>query len=253
MAGAKKKKKPVTNPARGFATTSVASSKPRQEVPDVTPTIESKLANIVSVDDTAKSAAPDTSSTKIPAEISPEDFEKQLYESELQVLVEKHSQKSKREATRQIARLQTDRRILRTQADTLNTRKWLPPELMDEVLEFIEVDGRSTTQSGNELNLPQKGLSEEDLMVKLWTLQQTLDGAGFAEDRIRLVLEYILNMSEKVVLGNKESIWGLEESLDWLARECPKTDLPDYENWQKKYLGSKNPSGQRRLSIPAKS
>jgi ATP-dependent RNA helicase DHX29 len=247
MAGAKKKKKPASNPARGFATTSIASKPKLEATEEATASIEppsSKTGHVSETKDGAnttkagdQNGAKDSTSLK---QLSPEEFERQLEESELQVLVDKHAQKSKRDAVRQIARLQTDRRLLRSQADTLNTRRWLPPELMDEILEVVMDDGRSNPNSTSDTTTAQKTLSEEDLTIRLWTLQQTLIGASFGDDKTKAVLEYILETSDRVVLGNKESVWGLEESLDWLARECARTELPDYDNPQKKVLKSAN-------------
>lgn len=250
MAGGKKKKKPVSNPARGFATTSIAS-KPRAEIAEITPTSDVQTKNSEPFKPTseaplsdrpAETAAPDT------ANLTPEEFEKQLEEAELQNIVEKHAQKSKRDATRQIVRLQTDRRLLRSQAEPINTRRWLPPELMDEILEAVAVDSRSAVAS--ESATAQKPLSEEDLIIRLWTLQQTLAGAGFGEGRVGDAIEYILTTADKVLFGNKESVWGLEESLDWLARESPREDLPDYDHVQKKYLqNSKHNIGGNYIDV----
>jgi ATP-dependent RNA helicase DHX29 len=247
MAGGKKKKKPASNPARGFATTSIAS-KPRSEVLDTITVSESQsvVSNVkVGEDGIVLSSAEAKTGNSASALTSPEDFEKQLEESELQVLVEKYSQKSKRDAGRQISRLQTDRRLLRGQAEMLNTRKWLPPELIDEILDVIVADSRLANQAVDSEKSPsQKNLSEEDLAIKLWTLKQTLEGSGFHENKVQQALLYILEVSEKVVFGNKDSVWGLEESLDWLARECSRTELPDYESWQRKPLqGLKSQAG----------
>lgn len=252
MAGGKKKKKPASNPARGFATTSIAS-KPRAEISDASHKVEDSSHAVTNGDsknslNTESALAPENGNqTTKPAEVSPEEFEKQLELSELQNLVEKHSQRAKRDAARQISRLQTERRILRGQADNLNTRKWLPPDLVEEILEVILEDahslGHGTSQDNSLTSVTQKSISEEDLTIKLWTLQQALDGAGFDKDQVVLVLSHILSISDKVVTGNKDTIWGLEESLEWLARECPKHQLPDYEGLQKKLPGMKSQTG----------
>lgn len=242
MAGAKKKKtKPTANPARGFATTSIAS-KPRAEVnepaqtaaeggklpSDAPPTSSSRDPNAPPSDPSSDSK-PNTSQQK--QTLSPEEFERQLEESELQLLVEKHAQKVKRDAQRQKSRLETDRRLLRGQAESLNTRKWLPQELMDHILDLIQAESRfgassftseSTSSSGK---LP----SEEDLVVKLWTLQLTLTSAGFSDDRVKSVLQYVLDIAANINGMTKDSIWGLEEALDWLARECTRDELHDYD------------------------
>ena len=253
MAGGKKKKKLASNPARGFATTSVAS-KPRADVSDIASTVEGSSKPVtpseksIEVGTGSDGAVGSETQTKFVPQISPEEFEKQLEVSELQDLVDKHAQKSKREAARQISRLQTERRLLRNQADTLNTRKWLPPELIDGILEVITADSYAasrTTSPDNHSKL--KSLSEEDLTIKLWTLQQTLDGIGFSKEKILLVLDYILGVSDKISIGNKESIWGLEESLEWLALECARDELSDYDSSQIKLKFLKSQTGMSIL------
>lgn len=232
MAPGKKKKKPASNPARGFATTSIAS-KPKVEIaePEELPTLSTESQPNTEVTDSTKSSTPKPEGSVAGKELSPEEFEKQLEESELQILVEKHAQKSKRDALRQKTRLETDRRVLRGQADTLITRRWLPPELMEEILDLIQTETRFAGQENVNTSKP---VSEEELTVRLWTLQQALVGSGFWEDKVILALRYVLDISEKITSGNKDAIWGMEESLDWLARECPREELPDYESWQRR-------------------
>jgi len=161
--------------------------------------------------------------------LSAEEFEKQLEEDELQLLVEKYGQKSRRDAQRQCARLTTDRRLLRGQADSVNAKKWLPPELMEHVLDLIKAESRFAASSvGSEGTSGAKLPSEEELIARLWTLQQTLLAAGFVAERVQFVLKYVLDVATSVVSSNKDTIWGLDEALDWLARECDMEDLPDY-------------------------
>lgn len=232
MAGGKKKKKPASNPARGFATTSIAS-KPKAEVAIIEPeTIAIELPKSVENQQgdlkTTGSAIGETEQT-----LTPEEFERELENSELQILVEKHAQKSKRDALRQKVRLETERRLLRGQAENLNTRKWLPSELTDEILDLVKAEGRFLGQVADNSNTL-KQASEEELTIRLWTLQQALIQAGFVEDKVALALQHVLGISDKLGTGNKDSIWGMEESLDWLARECPREELPDYDNWNRK-------------------
>lgn len=245
MAGKKKKTKPASNPARGFATTSIAS-KPKAQAAEpaaATPSlVEDKTAG-PSVTTSEKTTTTKQDTTKT-AQLSPEEYEKHLEESELQVLAEKHATKARRDASRQVTRLQTDRRLLRSQADFLNTRKWLPTELLVDILELVNKDAKYSSQNTND-SPQQKPLSEEELTIRLWTLQQALEGAGFPEGRARAAVKYILDTSDKVVLGNKDSIWGLEEALQWLARECSRDELPDYESFQTKVLQKQ--VGKRRL------
>ncbi|KAI2609223.1 P-loop containing nucleoside triphosphate hydrolase protein [Hypoxylon sp. NC1633] len=242
MGGAKKKKtKAAANPARGFATTSIAS-KPRAEIAneplptaadegklDAPPTSSSHDPNAPPSNSNPDSYIPENKHRK--EVLSPEEFERQLEESDLQLLVEKYAQKVKRDAQRQKSRLETDRRLLRVQAESLNTRKWLPQELMDQILDLIQAENRfgASYSAGENASSNGKSPSEEDLVVRLWTLQLTLTAAGFSEDRVKAVLQYVLDIASRVTSTSKDNIWGLEEALDWLARECTKEELHDYD------------------------
>ncbi|KAI1136284.1 P-loop containing nucleoside triphosphate hydrolase protein [Hypoxylon sp. FL0543] len=240
MAGAKKKKtKPAANPARGVATTSIAS-KPRAEITNepAQPATQGKLDAPPSSSSREPNPPPSNpdpdntpKNTQEKKELSPEEFERQLEESELQLLVEKHAQRVKRDAQRQKSRLETDRRLLRGQAEYVNTRRWLPQELMDHVLDLIQAENRfgaspftseTATSSG-------KPPSEEELVTRLWTLQLTLAGIGFSEERVKAVLQYVLDVAASMNGASKDNIWGLEEALDWLARECTREELSDYD------------------------
>lgn len=228
----KKKAKAPANPARGFATTSTPS-KPRVEASEPTGTPQ----RATNSQDTAKSKEGEPASqagsvetTSNPAvvvpQLSPEEFERQLEESELQLLVEKYGQETRRGALRQQARLETDRRVLRPQAEPINVYKWLPPEILDQVLELIRAESRYASAafaSDGPMNakLPQ----EEELTMRLWTLQQTLVLLGFQPHRVDGAVRYILAVSPTITSANKDSIWALEEALDWMARECNASEL----------------------------
>ncbi|RYO83781.1 hypothetical protein DL764_009424 [Monosporascus ibericus] len=241
MAGAKKKKtKPAANPARGFATTSIAS-KPRAEntesasannaeVPPVAPGDKPGVPTTYSTQDAKAQPEGARKASRQKEELTPEEFERQLLESELQLLVEKYAQKVKRDAQRQKSRLETDRRLLRGQAESVNTRKWLPQELMDHILDLIQAEGRFSTSSLlAEGTAAGKALPEEDLIIKLWTLEQTLKGVSFPEEKVKGVLQYVLEIASNIPVTTKDSIWGLEEALDWLARECTRDEFRDYD------------------------
>lgn len=233
MAGKKKTKKPAANPARGFATQSIASKARVEPVDEPTPpskkAAETTKSNSPSQPHDVDNSVSDTQVKR--KELTPEEFEAQLEEAELQLLVEKHAQKTRRDAQRQKQRLDTDRRLLRSQAEPINAKKWLPNELMDHILDLIQAEGRfsasSTTSDGV---VGGKMLSEEDLTVKLWTLQQTLWGSGFPEEKVRAALQYVLDISTSISGSIKDSIWGLDEAMDWFARECPLEELPEYDS-----------------------
>ncbi|KAI0006861.1 P-loop containing nucleoside triphosphate hydrolase protein [Xylariaceae sp. FL0662B] len=241
MAGAKKKKtKPAANPARGFATTSIAS-KPRADTPEPSSTSNAAEGGKLDVPPASSSLdknAPPSNSQPVGStdnarkaeSLSPEEFEKQLEESELQLLVEKFSPKVKRDSTRQKSRLETDRRLLRSQAELLNVKKWLPQELLENILDLIQAESRFGTSSLTAEGTSSGKLpSEEDLTMRLWTLEQTLTGVGFSEEKVKAALQYVLEIASSIGSTVKDNIWGLEEALDWLARECTREELHDYD------------------------
>jgi ATP-dependent RNA helicase DHX29 len=241
MAPSKKKKKPAANPARGFATTSIAS-KPRPETAEEDVKTQSNVAESMTTPKNGttgpnKASSADNMALATPSQgqvLSPEEFERQLEESELQLLVEKHGQKVKRDAQRQRTRLETDRRLLRGQADSINSLKWLPQELMDYILDLIKAESRfASSNLGNDAAVAGKLPSEEDTIARLWTLQQTLEAVCFPEHRIKAVIQYISDIASNVSTPGKDLIWGLEEALEWLARECDPNELPKYESKSK--------------------
>jgi ATP-dependent RNA helicase DHX29 len=234
MAAGKKKKKPTANNARGFATTSIAS-KPRLETTETAASAKTNDAGHSAAESAqaqaTKQEATNVASTPKPEKhLSPEEFERQLEESELQLLVDNHAQKAKRDAQRQKVRLETDRRLLRSQAESINSRKWLPPELVEHILQLLKEEGRyAAANPGADASSTAKSLSEDDLTIKLWTLQQALLAAGFADDKVRSVLEQLVNLGPQAVGAGKDLIWGIDEALDLLARQCDLDELPDYE------------------------
>lgn len=231
MAGNKKKKKPAANPARGFATTSIAA-KPRPEANEPEPATPAgappdKKDAPPSTVEAANADGDDTTEKSLSAE----EFERQLEESELQLLVERLAQKCKRDAARQRNRLETDRRLLRGQAESINSIKWFNAEIMKHVQDLISGETRFSVSSlSAESHSAGKMPSEEDMVARLWTLQLTLQSAGFQESRVRSAIKHILDITPSISAPGKDLIWGLEESLDWLARACDVGELPAYEN-----------------------
>lgn len=255
MAGKKKTKKPAANPARGFATTSIAS-KPRAdpaEAPgDDAPTPPNDSGAPPSSDATPRSTAANggdtTTATKGPSQnLTPEEFERQLEESELQLLVEKYAQKVRKDALRQKGRLETDRRVLRGAAESINTKKWLPQELMDHILGLIQAEGRFAASSVSSEGATSRLPSEEDLIIRLWTLQETLGSASFPQERVEPALQFALDIAPNIAYNSRsESIWGLEEVLDWFARECSREELPDYSG---RKPGAKSQAGMHACIV----
>lgn len=236
MAPSKKKRKPASNPARGFATTSTVS---KAKVNDVvendeeteTEELEQGAANVLihQVGDNVEKAL---------HELSPEELEKQLEESTLQVFAETYGNKIKKEASRQTTKLQTERRLLRTQAEPLDTRQWLPPETTQLVLNLLEPLDAKQSKSDESDNSPDSKqgvayLSDDDLLIKLWTLRRLLPQLGFSLAVTHLALRHLLgkmnNLDPKSLPAAKDSVWGLEECFSWLALVFKPEDLPTLE------------------------
>ena len=238
----KKKKKPAANPARGFATVSQASKKVVEREAEADAPSEVRVNTGQGVSSVPKQTSTQDGDVTVTAStvegnthLSPEEFETALEESELQLWVDKHGQSVRREISRQLGRLQTDRRVLREQAQVLITRNWLPPELMTDVLDMIKSDSEEgSLLPDSESKLGGKSISEEGLTIRLWTLKQILLDLAFEPADIERVLQYVLASKPQ---ATKEAVWGLVESLDWLALYADRKDLPDYQIRQQRVVG----------------
>lgn len=230
----KKKKKAVSNPARGFATVSVPSKpKPETSEPPSSTATESKSTP----QNEPQPPAPEVLSTGAGApqadpslqNLSPEELEKHLEEAELQILVDKFAAKCRSDATRQASKLDTERRVFRQQSVSLSLLEWLPSELQDKILEIADAEEHDyLTANGRNANPKQTG-SEEDLYVKLWTLKETLLKLGFSDSRTEEALKHILTYFDgNPASASREVVWNLDESLEWLAMHSEKKDLPSY-------------------------
>ncbi|PNS15386.1 ATP-dependent RNA helicase DHX36 [Sphaceloma murrayae] len=225
--GSKKKKKPVANPARGFATTSVASKaklETRDEVEKPTeasdnrPTQKDVAPQSEGSNGGSFQAAPDRELK----DLTPEEMEAQLERSELQHLVEQIAPKVKRDSARQITRLETDRRVLRGQSEWLSTSSWLPGDLKQHIRELVmdvSLDERALELNGSQY------ANEEVILARIWTLQSILRGLRFPETHICKVLEHLLESH----VDADGIAWGLGGSLEWLAVHAGSKELRDYE------------------------
>lgn len=234
MVGKKKKTKPVANPARGFATTSIAS-KPKPEKAFVDASTEVSGTASPATDPTSvaseeiiqpiQSANKSTASREL-HELSPEELEAQLELSELQNVIEQQGPKARKESSRQASRLQTDRRLLRSQAETLSVREWLPDELMQQLVDLaLEESGSDSLANSTPNSL--KRSSEDDLLSKVWQLKLTLDALDLTEEQGRSALRFILAHPPTDESAN--FAWGLAEIFDWLALHSDNGVLLDYD------------------------
>ena len=236
----RKKKKAASNPGRGFATTSTVSrSKFQQDTEALEVSVNEPVEGLQ-----ADKGGQSFHDQQIPPEkqpqlheLTPEELERQLEESELQLLLEQHGEKSKKDASRQISRLHTEKRLLRSQADHFIVRSWLPRELMELIelslnAQFKEIVSPTSVATKTETKTEiSDSLPEDGLLIRLWTLEQVLIGLGFQHGR---ALDAVLHVIQRKAgqkdeqKASKDILWGLEECLDWLALCCDATELPSY-------------------------
>lgn len=233
MAPNRKKKKAVNNPGRGFATTSTPSkAKPQEQTAaseeNAEPTASDQILRGQSHASEAEQPERELH------ELSPEELEAQLEESDLQLLAEKHGEKSRKDASHQASRLITEKRLLRSQAETLILHPWLPVDLMNLILSYVESqhrDGKSSAPA-SQAKVMAKDVPEDDIVIRVWTVEQTLTQMGFsldqARDASRNLVKREFSGSPAAAVG-KESIWGLTDCLNWLAMTCDASQLPGYE------------------------
>ena len=233
MAPNRKKRKAVNNPGRGFATTSTPSkAKPQEQTAasegnaEPTPSDQILRSHL-------HASEPEKPEREL-HELSPEELELQLEESDLQLLAEKHGEKSRKVASHQASRLITEKRVLRSQAETLTLHSWLPVDLINLILSYVESqqgDGKTSTPASQTTHMA-RSVPEDDIVVRVWTVEQTLVQMGFsvdqARDASRNLVKREFSGSPAAAVG-KESIWGLNECSNWLAMTCNASQLPEYE------------------------
>lgn len=238
MAPNRKKKKLAGNPARGFATTSIVSKSKLDDAPAVDDIAEPESKIVAQAPSVAtKPTTNGQRAEKELHELTPDELERRLEESELQLLVEKHAEKASKESSRQVSRLQTERRLLRMQALPLYTSRWLPEELLQLIYDYT---ARETARSllPSEFASAQKknGTSTDDLSIRLWTLKRTLVDLGFLQYRVDEAIAHLIRAEQTMeranIMAGKDGIWGLEDCMDWLALTCTREELPDYDTYR---------------------
>ena len=227
MAPNRKKKKPASNPNRGFATVSIP--KPKDNVEEISGSDAKELGNGVppakeigfDIENATSTPAQTATAKQEVEDLSPEEFERQLEESDFQLTIEKYREKAQRDASRQATRLQAERRMVRPQAETLYVNSWLPLELMQLATQYLEMQEDSRPVSAMTESRKQVSVeSEEDLTAKLWVLQQILFQLGFEDTDSTLTHLLRISQEARSLPVGKDSVWGLEECIDWLALRC---------------------------------
>lgn len=207
-----KKKKPAANPARGFATTSVPSKPKVDQAAEPNVKVPKEVAAVL-----AQPAQASSNSEPSAAAVSqtPEELEAQLERDELQLLIEKHAAKARRESRRQVLKFQTDQRVLRPQAQSMTVHDWLPEDVLNKIIALALAESNDSNQRQGQQSF-RKVLSEEDALAKLWTLDLTLRDMGFEQDHIQDVLQWLCANAANVD-ATVGGTWGFQEALEWLA------------------------------------
>lgn len=240
MAPNKKKKKAASNPARGFATTSTASKPKHDGAKELKSGVQLDVENndahsTISKDCVRIDSSANREHEKPLDELTPEELESQLEESGLQILVENHGENIKKSVSRQLSRFQSEKRLLLSQAEQLSIRQWLPPEIMQIITDLLQAqeDSNGYLKASIVSNHTATDLSEDDLLVKLWTLKRILPLLGFSEQRTDLALHYLVTTAIKSgpqsPALSKDSIWGLDECFAWLGLNSEPVNLPKFE------------------------
>ncbi|KAL1596221.1 hypothetical protein SLS59_007920 [Nothophoma quercina] len=245
-----KKKKPAGNPARGFATTSVAS-KPKVEksAVDAATTKESAPASTKdnpTVPQAAIPVAKKEDSVKQEVTQTPEELEAQLERDELQLLVEKHAVKVRRESRRQVTKFETDRRVLRAQSHHMTVHEWLPSEILNTIISLAQTESNDSNRRQGQQQSLLKVMSEEDAMSKLWTLNLTLRDLGFSHEQIEPVLRWLC--ADAGGIDATSTVWGLQEALEWLALDQCEGHSFSYEDAKPRQSAISTPDMSRPVS-----
>ena len=230
----KKNKKTQANPARGFATTSIISkSKANEDVAESADyqakATEAPVSGIEGPTQTQEAARKASDAADL-STLGPEELEARLESEDLQLFVEKHGPKVKKDAARTISRLCTERRLARGQAETLNLRRWLPQDVLEAVLEGVrEDDGKAPTASRSRQDLP-----DELLTARLWSLKQALQGLAFTKDQCERAITHVLEnptlIDQATSEETRDGLWGLGVCLDWLGTSYDESELPGYHS-----------------------
>jgi len=225
--GTKKKRKVVANPARGFATTSIISKARVQDdqsnsAEDNNLTTPETFTPTPTVEEESHSSKDRAIDLK---DLTPEELELELEKGELQQIVDKYATKVHRDVARQVAQLETDRRISRTHADNLSTRIWFDDETNSTLLDLIK---RNASTDINYNTSPTNSVNEEILLVRIWTLRLILDALGILARLVEHAIQHVLDLA--TIAENSDVQWGVTEALECIALCYNDDEIQEYDH-----------------------
>lgn len=234
MPSQKRKKKPASNAARGFTTTSIPS---KSKVDDNETEDIADLLSKLTTSDVPGNEPIDSSTPRITGELQTELYDFTSQESELhteefdlQLLIEEYGVRSKKDASRQVTRVTTERRVLRAQSERLDIGYWLSDNLIQGIFDLINLQiAKSNSDDVYVREHVDSESSDSSLVIKLWTLQKILRQLEFKEDLIGTVLHSLLKRRQTPIFTvSKDSLWGLDECFDILALTCGSGEILQY-------------------------
>ncbi len=95
--------------------------------------------------------------------------------------------------------------------------------------QFKELDSQDSPLSRTDLST---STSQDISLARLWTLEQVLIGIGIQQVKVREAIIHVIRQKagqKGEQSAGKDTLWGLEESLNWLALYCDNGELPSYE------------------------
>ncbi|KEF61554.1 uncharacterized protein A1O9_03121 [Exophiala aquamarina CBS 119918] len=230
-----RKKKPAANPARGFATTSLPSrSKAIDEAeqststgttvsppngPSATNNNSQNGGKTLTQDNLLPNGASDI------MKMTPEELEAHLENAELDSLLNKYAKRCITEANRQVTRLETERRQMRSQSVKLSTYGWLSGETADRLFDMV---GKPRWKVKAPTSAPRDSVGDEKILADLWTLQRVLQVLNFPA--VQEAISHITHLTVQGLLAtHSDLIPGLLEAFEWYASQNQTDWLPNYE------------------------
>lgn len=234
-----RKKKPASNPARGFATTSIrAKSRPNDEHKidknlDLGTGDLNSAAVVEELNQQDLTSVAGVSGKDLRAPTA-EEPDAQFNQCNVHFLLDKFGEKTKKVASHQVNKLRNERRMLRPQSERLNTSAWLPEGVVALILKLYESQIEhfgSETNPDNKQNICM--ISDEDLIVKIWTLELVLHQIGFNKGDLRNAIQTLVRRVKSTkslkLPDGQDLIWGLEECIDHLVLSNNPNDFPAYD------------------------
>ncbi|KAG0126671.1 hypothetical protein HOY82DRAFT_542403 [Tuber indicum] len=231
--GGKKKNKVASNPARGFATTSVPS-KTKTPAPVPEGPSEKEIDTVVASEPSEKGSGKTGEIPGIPNE-------EEVEEHRLRALVDKLGQRARKETQRIVTRVEVEKRTIRSICYPLKVNKLLEFDFVRYNNQPRTTDGVKELGVGDQIlalakeEFIQMGRTNETeckrgeaLLLNAWILQRAFVSMGFPKGRVEEGLQALADHGSTALDKEKGLDGALEEMFDWLALNCEEEELPGF-------------------------